>query len=145
MSVALTQSDPYKNTADLRSETQGMVTFYHSGSTPGYWFNAGEIESMIDQKCFLELPSPNKNLAIDDEFSQGPEHCPHCGSSSRLFAMKSYLSSEVLMRACHVCHGRWIGHNSLELLLENMKYQGFLGSLKRLFARPSSRVEEREA
>jgi len=120
------------NTRDLRAETQGLVTFYHSMSTPGYWFSAGEIEAMIDARANLSLPERPAEMGMEQEYQSGPETCPRCGSGSRLFEMRSYLCSDVRMRACHVCHGRWIGHQSLALLLEHIQYRGFFGGLKKL-------------
>lgn len=122
-----------QNTRDLRAEIQGLVTFYHSLSTPGYWFSAGEIESMINTKSILKLPERPTDTSFEEEYELGPIVCPRCGSGSKLFEMRSYLDSTVRMKACHVCHGRWIGHQSLELLMERIKYRGFLGGIKKLF------------
>lgn len=133
MSSAEPSESLNQNTRDLRAETQGMVTFYHSLSTPGYWFSAGEIESMIDIKATLNLPERNDGLTVEEEYGKGPVECPRCGSGSKLFEMRSYLASEVRMRACHVCHGRWVGHQSLEILLEHIQFRGFLGKIKKLF------------
>ena len=125
-------SDGDSNTRDLRAEIQGLVTFYHSMSTPGYWFSAGELEAMIDSRYLINLPERPLTMTRDEEYELGPQSCPRCGSSSRLFEMRSYLSSDVRLRACHVCHGRWIGHQSLQTLLEHIKYHGLFGKLKRL-------------
>ena len=121
-----------EHSTDLRPETQGGVTFYHSASTPGYWFSAGEVETMIDNRVFLELPDRPETHSLDEEFNLGPKICPDCGLGSHLFEMRSYITPEVRLKACHVCHGRWIGHQSLLLLLDHLRYSGLIGVFKRL-------------
>ncbi len=133
------QSDGDRNTRDLRAETQGNVTFYHSLSTPGYWFSAGEIEAMIESHSVIKLPEKPIEMTPDEEYEKGPQICPRCGSGSKLFEMHSYLSPEIRLRACHVCHGRWIGHQSLEALVERIKYRGLFGKIRRMFHKSASR------
>lgn len=136
--TAIEESDQ-SNARDLRADIQGAVTFYHSRSTPGYWFSAGEIEAMVDARARLTLPQRDAAMSIEEEFGHGPAMCPRCGAGSHLFEMRSYLAPEVRMRACHVCHGRWIGHQSLLLLQEHILYRGFFGRIKKMFqARPKA-------
>ncbi len=135
MTPVLAHAESEVDSRDLRPETQGLITFYHSASTPGYWFPAGELEAMIDSRFILRLDPPTDGLSTAEEFERGPVQCPRCGAGSKLFDMRSYMSSEVRMKACHVCHGRWIGRQSLDLLFQHVQYSGFIGSLKRLFSR----------
>lgn len=141
MTIVLAPADLDQNQsqAELRPDPQGPITFYHCLSSSGYWFTAGELEAMIDNRLFIELPEAKEELALEEEFARGPVRCPRCGAESKLFEMRSYLSSEVRLKACHICHGRWIGHQSLLLLLDHMRYSGLLGPLKRLLARSPNR------
>jgi Zn-finger nucleic acid-binding protein len=132
MTIAEAEMDADYST-ELRPETQGGITFYHCGTTPGYWFSAGELETMIDERVFLELPDRSQSGGLEEEFEQGPKMCPSCGLGSHLFEMRSYVTSDVRLKACHVCHGRWIGHQSLELLTDHLRYSGMIGVFKRLF------------
>ncbi|MCX7012686.1 MAG: hypothetical protein NTW86_09030 [Candidatus Sumerlaeota bacterium] len=118
---------------DLRPETQSGITFHHSASSPGYWFSAGELETMIDNRVFLELPDRPEACSLDEEFNRGPRVCPGCGLGSHLFEMCSYVTPEVRLKACHVCHGRWLGHQSLLLLTDHLRYSGLIGVFKRLY------------
>jgi Zn-finger nucleic acid-binding protein len=116
----------------LRPETQGPVTFYHCPPTPGYWFGAGELDTMLSTRIVLDLPEPEGDLTLEVEFERGPECCPKCATSNKLIEMRCHVASQARMRACNVCHGRWIGRESLELILHYLRYRGFLGVLKRL-------------
>jgi Zn-finger nucleic acid-binding protein len=138
---ALMETHQDQNTEDLRAETQGAITFYHMRSHHGFWFSAGELEAMIEERIVLSLPEPFKELTLAQEFADAPAHCPRCGTSSRLFEMKCFVGSDVRMMACHVCHGRWIGHHSLTLLMFQVRHRGLFGSITKLFVRkPDVRV-----
>jgi len=124
-----------QNTRELRADNQGAITFYHMTSRHGFWFSAGELEAVIGERIVLSLPEPVEELTIAEEFEDAPAHCPRCGSGSSLFEMKCFVGSDVKVMACHVCHGRWIGHHSLRLLMYQVRHRGLLGTITKLFVR----------
>lgn len=101
------------NTGELKPITIEQIEVDECNNCSGIWFDAGELEKILEKKNIAVLKNKIDNNTGHDELKSA---CPKCGDISYLIRIASLTNPSVHIDTCLKCYGQWLDGGEIEKL-----------------------------